>query len=202
MLRPRTAVALAAAAVLTGVVGVAAAGAGGSTSPACLKATHWVAVDQSMIQRLGTQTDNTNPNGKKAVNPTRRHQIAVRRAELQADLVKARAAKKKACANEPKVWTLADYNGNYAGRLDGTNFDKLAFTVTDGVVAGDLVSTAPLDPATGNVTVQASFAGADCGTATLHINPATGEAKTTATVTCHLGGQQASGEIIAQRATP
>ncbi len=131
MLRPRTAVALAAAAV---VAGVAAAGAGGSISPACQKATHWVAVDQQMIQRLGTQKENTNPNGKNAVNKTRQHQIDVRRAELRADLVKAQAAKKKACANEPKVWTLADYNGNYTGRLGDTAFKNLAFTVTDGAV--------------------------------------------------------------------
>ena len=149
-----------------------------------------------LIKRLNNQRDNIT-NSQTVVNPVRTHQIAVQLARLRADLVKAQAAKKKACVNEPKVWTLEDYNGRYDGGFTNTRM-TIGFTVDNGNVSGDVTSTGPLNPQTGNVPVTASFAGASCGTATLHIDPATGAA-TTGQVTCTLGGQSQSGQIQAQR---
>ena len=146
-------------------------------------------------------TENLNPNITNAapvVNPVRERQINLALTRLRADFAKAQAAKTKACKKTPKVWTLADYNGTYTGGFTNSNF-ILAFTVDDGNVTGDITSTSPLNPATGNVTVQPSFAGATCPTATLHIDPATGEAKTTADVTCHMSGLSRSGQIDTRR---
>ena len=180
------------------VLAAVAVHAGAATSPACAAATRWVARDQALIRRLVNQRDNLT-NSASVVNPVRKHQIAVQLARLRADLVKAQAAKKKACVNEPKAWTLADYDGVYTGGFSGAPRIVLTFTVSNGNVTGDVASTAPLGPATGNVTVQAAFAGATCGTTTLHIDPATGAATTTTAVTCTLGAATATGGIKAQR---
>ena len=183
--------------VVAAVAGTVAAHAAAATSPACTAATKWVARDTTLIQRLVSQRDNVT-NSASVVNPVRKHQIAVQLARLRADLVKAQAAKKKACVNEPKAWTPADYDG-VSGGFSGAPRIVVTFTVASGNVTGDLASTAPLDPASGNVVVQAAFAGATCDTATLHIDPATGAATTATTVKCTLGGASATGKIEAKR---
>lgn len=193
-------VALALVAVVASIV-VSDTWAGpGGASPACQAARKRVAYANTMIKRLEANLANPNvTRSGKIVNPVRARQIKVQLARLKVELKAAKAAAAKACAETPTSpgASLAAYNGTYNGTFTGTRF-AITFTVAGGVLTGDLVSVRPLNPATGDVTVQATFAGANCGSPVLHIDPTSGTA-TAHTVTCTLGGQSATGDFVAHR---
>jgi hypothetical protein len=193
-------VALTLVAVAATFVGTAAWARPDGTSPACQAALKRIAYANTMIKRLEANLKNPNvTRSGKIVNPVRARQITVQLARLKAELAAAEAVKAKVCPATPTEpgAALAAYDGTYNGQFTGTRF-VLTFTVASGVVTGDVVSVQPLNPATGNVTVRASFAGADCGTLVLHIDPKAGTA-TAHNVTCTMAGQSATGDVVAQR---
>jgi len=176
---------LRAAIVLAALGGALAATAhAGTPSAACLAAKQKVAYTQTEINKANANLKNINiTSAAGVVNPTRKKQLELRLKRLQADMKAAKAAQAKAC--KTNAVDLAAYNGNY-----GVNYGKfsLAFQVKDGNVSGDLVSTAPLNPETGLVTVQVQFAGAQCAAVTLKIDPKTWKVESTAAVKCTLPG--------------
>jgi len=190
------------ACIVTALAVPAAALAGrvdSTPSKACIAARAHVTYLNNQIALARKQLPNTSPTVGSKVNPTRTHQLQQRIAQLQAQLPAARAAVAKACKQEPGA-DLAAYNGNYRITLSGTRFIG-NFAVNNGVLQGDLVSVAPLDPETGIVNVHVTFAGAQCTPDPLpvHINAGTGIVIGKEGLSCSLGGQSASGNLTGYR---
>lgn len=165
-----------------------------AVTPACRAATAKVNQLKDEIEKASRNLKNVNvTNVAGVVNETRKRQLERRLAQLRAALAKALETKKAACPP-----TLSAYDGTYSGRFPGTALD-FSFKVANGVITGDVTGRIA-DAKSGNaVGAKASFAGAECGAATLHFDGTAGTATSLGPVTCTMAGLKATGTLTARR---